>query len=144
VDDERSDGPEQGSLAEAFWQVARRLRHQSREALAPWGVSPSQLRALGVLLRHGAVRSGELAEHLRIAPRSATEVVDALAERGLVERRPDPEDRRATQVVATEAGIELGRAVQAARAVEADRVFATLGDDDRAELTRLLRLLAEG
>jgi DNA-binding MarR family transcriptional regulator len=144
VDDERSDGPEQGSLAEAFWQVARRLRHQSREALAPWGVSPSQLRALGVLLRHGAVRSGELAEHLRIAPRSATEVVDALAERGLVERRPDPEDRRATQVVATESGIELGRAVQAARAVEADRVFATLGDDDRAELARILRLLADG
>ena len=108
MDDERSDGPEQGSLAETFWQVARRLRHQSREALAPWGVSPSQLRALGVLLRHGAVRSGELAEHLRIAPRSATEVVDALAERGLVERRPDPEDRRATQVVATEAATSSG------------------------------------
>jgi DNA-binding MarR family transcriptional regulator len=143
VHDERSDDPEQGSLAEAFWQVARRLRHQSREALAPWGVSPSQLRALGVLLRHGEVRSGELAEHLRIAPRSATEVVDALAERGLVERRPDPADRRATQIVATEAGTELGRAVQAARAAEADRVFATLDDADRAELTRLLRLLAD-
>jgi len=143
VHDERSDDPEQGSLAEAFWQVARRLRHQSREALAPWGVSPSQLRALGVLLRHGEVRSGELAEHLRIAPRSATEVVDALAERGLVERRPDPADRRATQIAATEAGTELGRAVQAARAAEADRVFATLDDADRTELARILRLLAD-
>ena len=133
-----------GSLAEAFWLVARRLRHQSREALAPWGVSPSQLRALGVLLRHGAVRPGELAEHLRIAPRSATEVVDALAERGLVERRPDPADRRATQVVVTAAGTELGQAVRAARAAEADKVFATLDETDRAELTRLLRRLAEG
>ena len=44
-----------GSLAEAFWLVARRLRHQSREALAPWGVAPSHLRALGVLLRHGGL-----------------------------------------------------------------------------------------
>lgn len=139
--DERS---EDGSLADAFWQVARRLRHQSREALAPWGVSPSQLRALDVLLRHGPVRAGELAEHLRIAPRSATEVVDALAERGLVERRPDPADRRATQVVVTAPGTELGQAVRSARAAEADRVFATLDEADRAELLRLLRRLAEG
>jgi DNA-binding MarR family transcriptional regulator len=133
---------EEGSLAEAFWQVARRLRHQSREALAPWGISPSHLRALGVLQRHGPVRAGELADHLRIAPRSATEVVDALAERGLVERRPDPTDRRARQIAVTDAGIELTGAVGAARAAEADRVFATLDDADRAELGRILRLLA--
>ncbi|MFC5143018.1 MarR family winged helix-turn-helix transcriptional regulator [Actinomycetospora rhizophila] len=135
---------EDGSLADAFWQVARRLRHQSREALAPWGVSLSQLRALEVLLRHGPTRSGELADHLHIAPRSATEVVDALAERGLVERRPDLADRRATQVVATDAGAELGAAVRATRAAEADRVFAVLDDAERVELARLLRRLAEG
>jgi DNA-binding MarR family transcriptional regulator len=133
---------EDENLSELFWGVARRLRRLSRETLGPLNVSPSQGRALGELMRHGAMRPGALAEHLHIAPRSATEVVDALAERGLVERRPDPEDRRATQVVATEAGTELGRAVQAARAVEADGVFATLDDDDRAELARLLRLLA--
>ncbi|PVZ05417.1 MarR family winged helix-turn-helix transcriptional regulator [Actinomycetospora cinnamomea] len=133
-----------GSLAEAFWLVARRLRHQSREALAPWGIAPSHLRALGVLLRHGPLRAGELAEHLHIAPRSATEVIDALAERGLVERRPDPADRRATQVAATEQGAELGRAVRAARAAEADRVFAALDETERAELARLLRKLAPG
>lgn len=135
---------EEGSLAEAFWLVARRLRHQSREALAPWGIAPSHLRALGVLLRHGPLRAGTLAEHLHIAPRSATEVVDALVERGLVERRPDPADRRATQVAATDRGAELGRAVRAARAAEADRVFAALDEAERAELARLLRRLAEG
>jgi DNA-binding MarR family transcriptional regulator len=133
-----------GSLAGAFWLVARRLRHQSREALAPYGVSLSQLRALEVLLRHGGLRPGELAEHLRIAPRSATEVVDALADRGLVERRPDPADRRATRVSTTAAGRELGEAVRATRAAEADRVFARLDDADRAELYRLLHLLADG
>jgi DNA-binding MarR family transcriptional regulator len=131
------------SPAEAFWRVARRLRHQSREALAPWGVSLSQVRALDVLLTHGPVRSGELAAHLRIAPRSATEVVDALVERGLAERRADPADRRATQVAVTSAGTKLGQAVRSARAAEADRVFATLDEADRAELVRLLRLLTD-
>ncbi|MGH7748194.1 MAG: MarR family transcriptional regulator, partial [Candidatus Dormibacteria bacterium] len=53
------------SLAEAFWSVARRLRHLSREALAPWDVTPSQSRAVGVLARRGTMRLSELALHLR-------------------------------------------------------------------------------
>jgi hypothetical protein len=74
-------------LVESFWALSRKLRVMAQEALAEWDVTPSQARALAVLRRGGAQRLGELAEHLRIAPRSATEVVDALAERGLVERR---------------------------------------------------------
>ena len=81
----------------------------AQEALAEWDVTPSQARALAVLRRGGPQRLGELAEHLRIAPRSATEVVDALAERGLVERRPDPADRRATLVALTAHGEEVSR-----------------------------------
>ncbi|WP_433800121.1 MarR family winged helix-turn-helix transcriptional regulator [Actinomycetospora sp. CA-084318] len=129
------------SVSDLFWAVARRLRHTSRATLAPWDVTPSQLRALGVLMRHGSARPGALAKHLGIAPRSATEVVDALEERGLVRRETDPDDRRATLVVVTDQGRELGRAVRQARAAEADRVFAGLGEHDRAELRRLLRKL---
>ena len=77
-------------LAELFWGVARDLRHRTREALLPWQVTPSQSRALSVLAERGEQRPGELAEHLRIAPRSATEVIDDLQERGLATRRPDP------------------------------------------------------
>ncbi|MCM0679079.1 MarR family transcriptional regulator, partial [Micromonospora phytophila] len=46
------DGDDEG-LAEAFWAVARRLRHRTRHALEPWDVTPSQSRALAVLTRHG-------------------------------------------------------------------------------------------
>ncbi|WP_435205752.1 MarR family winged helix-turn-helix transcriptional regulator [Micromonospora sp. bgisy143] len=129
------------SLAETFWAVASRLRRQAREALAPWDVTPSQARALGVLGRHGEVRPGTLAEHLRIAPRSATEVVDDLQARGLVERRPDPADRRATLVALTAEGTRISAAIRAARRAEADRFFGHLPDADRSELTRILRTL---
>ena len=135
---------EPASVSDLFWAVARQLRHASRETLAPWDVTPSQLRALGTLMRHGAARPGALAKHLGIAPRSATEVVDALQGRGLVRRETDPDDRRATLVVVTDAGRELAAAVRKARVAEADRAFAGLPDADRAELERLLRrLLAE-
>ena len=129
------------TLAEAFWGVARQLRQRTREALAPWDVTPSQARALGVLARHGALRPGALAEHLRIAPRSATEVVDDLERRGLAERRPDPNDRRATLVALTPEGVRTGAAIRAARQAEADRFFADLDPADREQLARILRTL---
>ncbi|MFC0003606.1 MarR family winged helix-turn-helix transcriptional regulator [Micromonospora siamensis] len=129
-------------LAEAFWEVARRLRHRSRQTLEPWDITPGQGRALQVLIRHGGMRLGALADHLRIAPRSATEVVDGLEERGLVERRPDPVDRRATLVAPTAEGDRVGEAVRAARAAEAERLFGELSAADRADLARILRTLA--
>src|SRR3984893_3587999 len=95
------------TLSEAFWSVARQLRETSQKTLAPWDITPSHLRALRVLTRHGMMRLSELSDHLHIAPRSTTEVVDALESRDLVQRRPDPDDRRATLVELTEHGISV-------------------------------------
>ena len=128
------------TLAEAFWAVARRLRDASQETLAPWDITPAQLRALRVLRRHGVMRLSELSDRLRIAPRSATEVVDALEKRGLVERRPDPGDRRATLVEVTDDG---GSVLDAIRGSEAERVFSRLTAADRSQLARILRKLRE-
>jgi DNA-binding MarR family transcriptional regulator len=134
---------EEESLSEAFWAVARRLRHRTRETLSPWDVTPSQSRALDVLMRHGELRLSELAEHLRIAARSATEVVDDLQARELVERRPDPADRRATLVALTAAGTGTGYAIRSARQAEAERFFGSLSDADRADLGRILQSLRD-
>ena len=128
------------TLAEAFWAVARRLRDTSQETLAPWDITPAQLRALRVLRRHGVMRLSELSDRLRIAPRSATEVVDALESRGLVRRRPDPGDRRATLVEVTDDGASV---LDAVRGTEAERVFGRLSQADRAQLARILSKLRD-
>lgn len=134
---------EEENLLEAFWAVTRRLRAHTRIALEPWNVSPSQSRALGVLARHGEIRLSALAEKLRIAPRSATEVIDDLEVRGLAARRPDPSDRRATLVGLTPQGAATVREINEARAAEADRLFAGLDQADRADLARILRRLRD-
>ncbi len=131
------------SLSEAFRSVARRLRETSHEALAPWDITPSAFRALRVLGRDGDMRLSELSEHLRIAPRSVTEVVDTLEARGLAERRPDPADRRATLVGLTGQGASVLDAIRAARGTEAERVFGQLSAADRAHLARILRKLRD-
>ena len=128
------------SLAEAFWSVARQLREASQKTLAPWDISPSHLRALRVLTRFGVMRLSELSDRLHIAPRSTTEVVDALESRDLVQRRPDPDDRRATLVELTEHGASVLAAI---RGTEAERVFGRLSPADRAHLACILRELRD-
>jgi DNA-binding MarR family transcriptional regulator len=131
------------TLSEAFRSVARQLRNTSQEFLAPWDITPSQLRALRVLTRHGVVRLSELSGHLHIAARSTTEVVDGLEARGLVERRPDPGDRRATLVKVTEHGASVLDAIRVASGTEAERAFDRLSQTDRAHLARILRKLRD-
>lgn len=129
------------TLSEAFWSVARQLRETSQEALAPWDITPAHYRALRMLRRHGAMRLSDLSDHLRIAARSATEVVDALEASNLARRQPDPGDRRATLVELTDHGAGVLEAIGAARGTEAERVFSRLSPADRADLGRILRKL---
>ncbi|WP_433384575.1 MarR family winged helix-turn-helix transcriptional regulator [Actinoplanes sp. CA-142083] len=131
------------SLSEAFWSVARHLRHRTRVALEPWDLSPSLARALSVLLRHGDIRLSGLADHLRIAPRTATEVADDLARLGLAARRPDPDDRRATLLALTDQGAETAQAIRAARSAEGEQFFAALTAEERETLASLLRKLRD-
>ena len=126
------------SLADMFWAVARQQRETSQETLAPWDITPAHLRALRVLSRNGPIRLSRLSDKLHIAPRSATEVTDALESRGLVERQPDLTDRRATLVQLTEHGRSVLDAIRAARGSETERLFSQLSPADQADLARIL------
>ena len=130
-------------LGEAFGAVARQLRSAAVGSLARFDVTPSQMRAARVLSHHGGVRSSELAQLLRITPRSVTEVVDALEAKGLATRSPDPGDRRATLVALTARGHELSEEVRRARGAESEKLFDRLSPTDRDHLARILRTLQD-
>ncbi len=138
--DEPATDPDLGDLV---MRVARTLRRRGAEAMAPWDLAPHQVRALRVIARHERIRPGELAAHLRVAPRSVTDVIDALEARGLVERTPDPTDRRATVVTLTASGRRLVDETGAARRADAEVYFARLSERDRAALRRILTRLDE-
>lgn len=131
------------STGELLMHAARGLRKEYAEALLPWDVTPGQARALGAICVHAPIRLSALADLMFIVPRSVTQVVDALEERGLVRREADPVDRRATCVVPTPEGRRLQAEFHDARAVRWERYFAVLEAADRAELERILRLLVE-
>ena len=136
-----SDATSETDLGDLVMRVARALRHRGAQAMAPWDLAPHHARALRVVGRHDGIRPGELAGHLRVAPRSVTDVVDALEQRGLLERRPDPDDRRATVLALTASGRSLVAEVDAARRADAHTYFAALSARDREALRRILTTL---
>jgi DNA-binding MarR family transcriptional regulator len=131
-------------LADAVQLLSRRLRHGARHRLSPLGLTPGQSRALSVLERAGRpVRMAELAEQLRVVPRSATGVVDGLVDAGLVSRGPDPANRRSVLVALTESGRGVLDALATARRETAEELFGPLDPDDQRRLLDLLRRLDE-
>jgi DNA-binding MarR family transcriptional regulator len=119
--------------------LARRVRRAYTEALTEWHITPWQSRALRVLASAAdGMRPSVLAEQLRIAPRSATEVADALVERGWVHRSPDPTDRRATKLTLTADGRELVARIEDVRREASERVLDVLPDEQRRTLHEIL------
>lgn len=134
---------DENQVAELLVHVSRVQRRRFRELLAPWNLSPHQARALRGVSEGAATRVTDLADRLRIAPRSATEVADGLESRGLITRTPDPHDRRAVLLEATPAGRRLLTEIDTARAADARAFLGRLSAEDRAELARLLRRLSD-
>lgn len=119
--------------------LGRRVRRAYAEGLAQWHITPSQSRALRVLAsRENGMRPSVLAEELRIAPRSATEVVDALVECGWVQRAPDPGDRRATTLTLTPSGHDLLGRIEDVRRAASERVLDVLPAEQRRTLHEIL------
>ena len=121
--------------------LARRVRRAYADELSTWHVTPSQSRALRVLGSREGMRPSALADELRIAPRSATEVADALVERGWVRRAPDPTDRRATLLTLTREGRELASRIDEVRREASERVLDVLPAAQRRTLHEILTVV---
>lgn len=129
------------TLAEALLSAARSLRRLSQQAMAPLGLSPHQSRALRIVATDGPLRPSTLADRLGIAPRSATDVLDTLADAGLLVREPDPGDRRALLIRTTPAGQHVAEEAERQRASASQAYFAALTQVERDTLARLLSCL---
>ncbi|QOK21806.1 MarR family transcriptional regulator [Janibacter indicus] len=141
----RVAGSASEDLGEQLLRVARGLRRAWMVDLSEHDLSPHEARALRVAAeRDPAPRLRELADSLRIAPRSVTDVVDALEGKGYVSREPDPHDRRASVVVVTDAGRAVRAAVHEARRRSVGDQMGALSAEQRAALADALTTLEQG
>lgn len=116
----------------------------ANQALAELGLKARSYTALSLLANSDGISQREIAHALQMDPSQIVALVDSLEKLGLVERRPDPNDRRLRSVVATPKGKQVRE--QAARRVgdAEDSVLANLSTDERDQLHDLLNRVALG
>jgi len=122
-----------------FAAINRRYARESEAAAAAHELTPLQAKALLAAAEPVPMRA--VAERLHAEPSNVTAMVDRLEERGLVERRPSPADRRVKLVVATAAGQAAIGELRAAMPFATDPL-AALDTEQREALRRLLELVA--
>ena len=91
------------SLGFLLADVSRLLRRTFQQRMEGSELTFVQARVLVNISRREGIRQVELAELLELQPIALVHLIDQLAQMGLVERRPDPNDRRAYQLFLTEA-----------------------------------------
>jgi len=94
-------------IAFAINDVARLLKTFADQCARRYGATRAQWAVLARLNRCEGLKQSELAELLDLQPISLTRLLDRLAENGLIERRPDPNDRRANRLYLTPAARPL-------------------------------------
>ncbi|MDX3517326.1 MarR family winged helix-turn-helix transcriptional regulator [Streptomyces scabiei] len=90
-------------VVELIGTVVARYHEEYEDAAAEHTLTGAQARLLG-LLSLEPLPMRRLAQKLRCEPSNVTGIVDRLESRGLVERRPDPGDRRVKLAAATAEG----------------------------------------
>lgn len=105
------------------------------------GLTPPQ--AFLVRLIEEPLPMRELADLLGYDASNITGIADRLEQRGLVERRADPDDRRVRRLALTAQGVALRQRLEQ-RLHEQVSVVAHLDEADKARLRDLLRAAVEG
>lgn len=126
------------SLAHLLGDSARLLRRRFDARARVLGVSRAQWQVLFALSRVEGINQAGLAEALDVETITVGRMVDRLADADLVERRPDPSDRRAWRLYLRPRAHPI---LEALRIVGADVMAETLSGITQAEQDQLSALL---
>ncbi|WUT08200.1 MarR family transcriptional regulator [Streptomyces sp. NBC_00704] len=130
-------------VVELIGEVVARFYEDYEDAAADHSLTGAQARLLS-LLSLEPLPMRKLAQKLKCEPSNVTGIVDRLESRGLVERRPDPADRRVKLAAATEEGRRIARGLRESLRF-AREPLAGLTEEERLVLRALLhRMLAAG
>ncbi|MET7645379.1 MarR family transcriptional regulator [Streptomyces sp. NPDC005426] len=129
-------------VVELIGAVVARYHEEYEQAAAAHSLTGAQARVLG-LLSLDPLPMRRIAQKLKCEPSNVTGIVDRLEARGLVERRPDPGDRRVKLAAPTEKGARTARELRDSLDF-AREPLAGLSDTERAVLRDLLRRMLGG
>jgi MarR family 2-MHQ and catechol resistance regulon transcriptional repressor len=124
-----------------LWKATHSLEAHAHRSIQGFGMGQSDFGVLEALLHRGPLSVKELGAKVLLTSGSMTAAVDRLADRGLVARRDDPQDRRSRIVHLTDAGRELIERAFAEHRIAMEQAVAGFPVEERSALIRSLRRL---
>jgi DNA-binding MarR family transcriptional regulator len=124
-------------------RLGMKAKEESLEAYSDAGVHPYHYAILATLAEGERETQGAIADALDYDRGQLVGLLDEMEERGLVERRRDPEDRRRQVVVVTPEGKKMLAKMRALARKLDDAFLAPLDEAQRAQLQELLLILAQ-
>jgi DNA-binding MarR family transcriptional regulator len=134
---------ERGEPAFLLAQLGAHGASQFAERLRVLGLAPADAGILRLLRVSSGLSQQELAGKLSIHPSRLVAILDNLEKRSLLERRPNPEDRRLYSLHLTKEGEEVLVRIGKVAREHQDALLATLSDEERAALGSLLLRIAD-
>jgi DNA-binding MarR family transcriptional regulator len=134
-----------GARAPAFLlaQVGDLAATRFAARLAELNLMPQHAGVLRLIAASEGVNQQTLGQRLGIFASRLVTLIDQLEQRGLVERRRNPEDRRQSALYLTPAGWEMLRSIGRLAVAHQEALLAPLAPEERAQLAALLARLAE-
>src|SRR5215475_8085679 len=130
-----SPQPTKREFAFTIMDVARLLKTYADQRARQFGISRAQWAVLMRIDRNEGLKQTELADMLDLQPITLTRLLDRLSENGLIERRADPDDRRAKRLFLTPAARPL---LERLSGLGEDIMETALAGVDRSEVATLL------
>ncbi len=126
-------------LRTAIVRTARRLRQEAAAETA--GLTPTSVAALATIERHGPMTPSEIAAIERVKRPTITRTLGCLEREGLIDRTPDPTDRRSALVEVNGAGRERLRRLRSRKNAYLARRMRDLSDEEVETLERAAEIL---
>lgn len=138
-------GSSADAVTDAMLTASRLLVAVSARSIAAVeeSITLPQFRLLVVLSTRGAVKLMQVAEHLGVAPSTATRMVDRLVSTGLVNRELNPHSRREVVVSLSSEGQAVVRQVTQRRRREIARIVARMPEQQRHGLVTALEAFTQ-
>ena len=124
-----------------LWKAYDSLAAYAHESIRSMGLGLSDFGVLEVLLHKGPLPVNAIGSKIRLTSGSISIAIDRMEEKGLVERRDDPKDRRARVVHLTPEGRKLIACAFTQHAAAMEHATSGLSPAERKEAIRLLKKL---
>jgi len=118
-----------------------RLERRMAEVLGTHGLSSPQFDVLATLWHGEGITQQELAERLLVTKGNVVGILNRISAAGWVERRPDPEDRRANRLFLTAEGRNLVEKALPCQMALGKRIFGTLTEAELRQMDSMLERL---